>query len=111
MRDGIRIKLDASSRALHSSEKTGSGTSRFFDLVNRFREKTMHSFSTVVHEIAVEGEENVPGSVVWTTYVRLGYTLGGYILTLRDVRLERRCFRELGKYTRRSQQVFRTDRY
>lgn len=96
VRDGITISMDDILRAVSGNDETESGTSLVVDLVDLFMESTVRSFMVHVHEIAEEGEENVPDSKVQLAFLNFGYILDGFIATLRDVDFKERCVRKTG---------------
>lgn len=81
--------MNSLSRAVRYSEETVSYSSLAVDLVKLFRKRIMYSSMVFVLEIAKEGETNMPDSEVLLAVVTSGYMLAGYILTLRDVDLEK----------------------
>lgn len=111
VRDGITITMDYLSRAVSGSEKTVPSTRLAVDLVHLFRKSMMQSSKALVHEIGKEGKAKIPDSEVRLTFLKSGYILRGYIPTLRDAELEKRCIREPRNYIITLQCVFATESF
>lgn len=83
--DGITITMGDLSHAASGSEETVSSVSPAIDLMKMFRETMIQRFMELPHQIINEGKTNVSHNKVGLPFVKSGYTLGGYIQTLRDV--------------------------
>lgn len=100
-------KVRAADVGAHWSLRT-SFTSR---VVLIFKLYTMKIFSAFVREAAVDWSRIIINTKVRLAFMRSGYQMGGYILTIQDVVLDNGFIRGPIEHIRRVQRVFATNRF